>query len=382
MQRNLNPKNVTTVDGAIGNEDAETGPILLSAAAPASAFENPTMASIGRHMKEYKVHRRIPRETPKRWDIDGIPLPSNEYRKARTVFTITGVDEATIAARLFLSMKTRNICAVYKDSTATCKTSSYMKFTVRLLRDPEDDDNTFVDVRRRAGCAMSFRDEHQAIKHAVLYGECPLPVDRRVMTESFANKDFMEGKYISLGKDVIEQSLQASVKDLESNYYDARELAVQDLNSTTDPASKDTSPKACKLILEKFPAIFKYIMNDVKKRVDYDNVKDDDSDEYLRSLTLNLLFNIISSDPKNETLISTVYNDSIIDHLVWYVGEALTCPWNACLAAKCLGKLKDISSKDGRVLEALEKAEKVGENIHHLLEQEAEGAISEISGVK
>jgi len=375
-------------NGTVDSKDVETGTILLCAAAP-TAYE-PQMATTSGHMKDkyegklrdFKLNRRTLRKTPTLWTIGVFPLPSNEYRKARTVFDINGVDEATIAARLFLSMKTRNICAAYKGSTATCKTSSYMKFTVRLLRDPEDDDNIFVDVRRRAGCAMSFRDEHQAIKHAVRYGECPLPVDRRVMTGSFANKDFMEGKYIPLGKDVIEQSLRASVKDLESKYYEARELAVQDLNSTTDPASKGTSPKACKLILEKFPKILKYIMNDVKKRVDYDDVNDDDSDEYLRSLTLNLLFNIISSDPKNETLISTVYNDSIIDHLVWYVSEALTCPWNACLAAKCLGQLKDISSKDGRVFEALEKAEKVGENIHHLLEQEAKGAISEISGCK
>jgi len=410
MQPNRNVKNVTAVNEDLENEDEETGLIMLCAPAPSrvelktanigimkdydDAETQPMLlraavapinielkkANISEIMKE-KLSMHIPREIPKKWATGVIPFPSNEYRKARTVFDVT-VDEATLAARLFLLMRTRSICAVYKGSTATCKTSSYMKFTIRLLRNPAKDGSIFVDVRRRAGCAMAFRDEHQAIKRAVLHGECELSNDRRVMMESFADKPFMQGKYIPLGEDVIQQSLEESVRHLDSKYYDARQLTVQDLISTTDPASKDTSPKACKLILEKFPKILNYIVNDVKKRVEYGDVNDDDSDEQLRSLTLNLLYNVLSSDPKNETLILLVNNESIIDHLVWYVGEASTCPWNACLAAKCLGKLKSISSKDVEVYDALEKAEKVGENTHHLLQKEANFAISEISGCK
>jgi len=385
MLPNRNLKNVKTVEGVVDNEAVETGPVYLSA--PASTDYKPQTALIGARMKEnegkrmdLKINRRAPRETPKIWIIGAIPFPSHEYRKARTVFDVTGVNESTLAARLNVLMKTRNICAVYKGSTATCKTSSYMKFTIRLFRNPQDDDNILIDVRRRAGCAMAFRDEHQAIKQAVLYGECEPPNDRRVMMESFADKSFMQSKYIPLGEDVIERSLETSVTHLESKYYNAQELTVQDLNSTTDPASKDTYLKACKLILEKFPKILEYIMNDVKKRVEYGDVNDDDSDEYLRSLTLNLLCNVLSSDPNNETLISLVNNESIIDHLVWYVSEASTCPWNACLAAKCLGMLTPIFLKDGKVSDALKKAEEVGELTHALLQKEAKDAISAING--
>jgi len=378
MQTNYDVKDVNTVAGAVDSEDVEeTGLILLCAAAP--TFCEP---SLGTTSEISEIERKLtnlnfepPREITKRWTIGVIPLPSNEYRRARTVFNLKGVNEVTIAARLFLLMKKRNIYAVYKDSTVTCKTSSYMKFTIRLLRDPKDAESILVDVRRRAGCAMSFRNEHQAIRRSVLYGECDEPEDRRVMPESFANK-------IPLGEDVIEQSLRASVKDLESKYYDARELTVQDLNSTTDPASKDTSPRACELILEKFPKILDYIINDVKKRVDYGDLNDDDSDEYLRSLTLNLLCNILSSDADNKTLMLRVNDESIIEHLVWYVSQASTCPWNACLAAKCLGLLKTLSSKDNEVRDALLKAGAIGKIMHDLLETEVNIAISAINGCK
>jgi len=377
MQTNHDVKDVNTVAGAVDSEDVEeTGPILLCAAAP--TFYEP---SLGTTSEISEIERKLtnlnfePREITKRWTIGVIPLPSNEYRRARTVFNLKGVNEEFIAARLFLLMKKRNIYAVYTDSTVTCKTSSYMKFTIRLLRDPEDADSILVDVRRRAGCSMSFRNEHHAIRRSVQFGECEEPEVRRVMPESFANK-------IPLGEDVIEQSLRASVKDLESKYYDAQEFAVQDLSSTTDPASKDTSPKACKLILEKFPKILDYIINDVKKRVDYGDVSDDDSDEYSRSLTLNLLCNILSSDADNKTFLLRVNDESIIDHLVWYVSEASTCPWNACLAAKCLGLLKTLSYEDKEVRDALVKAGEIGNIMYDLLKKEANNAISAIDKYK
>ena len=66
---------------------------------------------------------------------------------------------------------------------------------------------------------------------------------------------------------------------LESNYYDTRELKVQDLISITNPISKETSAKACKPIVEKYPEILEYAVDDVAKHVEYEDLNDDDSKE-------------------------------------------------------------------------------------------------------
>jgi len=49
-------------------------------------------------------------------------------------------------------------------------------------------------------------------------------------------------------------------------------------------------------------------MNDVKKRVEYGDVNDNDSIEYLHSLTLNFPSNVLGSNPNNKTLISLIDN--------------------------------------------------------------------------
>lgn len=116
--------------------------------------------------------------------------------------------------------------------------------------------------------------------------------------------------------------------------------------------------------------------------MDYGDAIDDDSDEYLGSLTLNLLHNILSLNADNKTLILLVNNEPIIDHLVWYVSEALTCPWNTCLTAKYLGKLKHISLKDKNISNALLKVEAIGKLTHDLLYKEAKVAISEFDRYK
>merc|ERR1712038_776014 len=109
-----------------------------------------------------------------------------------------------------------------------------------------------------------------------------------------------------------------------------------------DPQSTDTSPIACKLILEKHCEIFEYIVDDITKQVDYSCAMRHsvDSEEYLRSLTLNLLGNILMEVPKHSTLISLIQEKQwivpIVKSLLWYVQMARYCPSNASLAAKCL----------------------------------------------
>merc|ERR1712008_219918 len=106
----------------------------------------------------------------------------------------------------------------------------------------------------------------------------------------------------------IERSIKASSAGIESKVYDARVLTLQDLSMTTNPLSKETSPIACKLILEKYCNIFEYIVQDITKQVDYrcSDTYDHDSEEYLLSLTLNLLGNILAVVTKHNTLMSLI----------------------------------------------------------------------------
>ena len=69
-----------------------------------------------------------------------------------------------IANIIFVSNKARSIHAVYDGATVKCKTSSYLKFAVRLLLPAQNAEYVMVDVRRVSGCAMAFREEYQALQ--------------------------------------------------------------------------------------------------------------------------------------------------------------------------------------------------------------------------
>jgi len=389
MPTSTNQKNVTASGEVVDDEDIETQPTLLSAPAVAdrSMLVAPDFRNLDmKALQQPKAQQpKIPGKLPTTWVSAEIPFPSNEYRRSRTVFEVKGSNCSTISDKIFQFNKRRSNYAVYNGSTATCKTSLYMKFTIRLLRKSEDTDTILVDVRRRAGCSMAFRAEHQALTRAIQHGEIISRKDL-VTIESFADKPFMQGKFIPLDEVIIERSLKTSVKHLESECYDTRELTVQDLISTTNPTSKETSAKACELIVEKYPQILEHAVNDVAKHVEYGDLNDDDSEEYLRSLTLNLLCNILSADLKNSTLISFIekIGASITTDLEWYIDQALTCPWNACLAAKCLGKLIPITVIDemtkSNIRAILQNAKKIGCATYELLEEEAKSTIALIYG--
>lgn len=278
-------------------------------------------------------------------------------------------------------LKLRSIHVVYNEATALCKTSSYMKFTIKLLRQ-HNTNNILVDVRRRDGCALTFRDEYQAIHSAAVFGEIIPPQIPRSMSLSF-DMECMQGEHIPLVAGTIERSLETSITHLGSKMYDTRVLALQDLLSITNPLSNETSLISCKLMLEeKYFTIFDYVVSDIMKKVDYNDCGYDDSDEYLRSLTLSLLGNILSSLRNNILFASMIqkkkYNFNISESLIWYTENAENCTWNACLAVKCLRLLWPISpeARPIKVLHCLYNAEKVGKCSHHLLESETGKALA------
>jgi len=228
---------------------------------------------------------------------------------------------------------------------------------------------------------MSFRDEYQALFHAVGHEEITPCEGPQSMTH-LGDLDCM--KHIPLEESDIKFSLKAASADIESRMHDACVVTLQDLSITTDPLSKETSQIACKLILEKYFNIFEYIINDITKKVVYScaNRHDYDPGEYLRSLTLNLLGNILTVVPKHSKLMSLIQdreqNISIIESLLWYVRMAKECPINASLAAKCLRlfvQTDAIYMLDMDANVTLENARIFGKLRYPNLEKEAQAAL-------
>lgn len=266
-----------------------------------------------------------------------------------------------------------------------CKTPSHVIFTVKLVRLSQKVNVTLVDVQRQRGCPILFRDEYQALFQAVVYGEMSPCKGPRSMN-FIGDMDCEHIDYIPLDKSDIERSLKVASVNFESKMYDACVVTLQDLSKTTDPLSKETSSIACKLILDKYYKIFEYIVDDISNEVDYNGTKtyDHESEEYLRSLTLNLLGNILMVVSKHSTLTSLIQDKQsivpIIKSLLWYVRMANACPINASLAAKCLRLLVSVSPDtifmfDMDTNMTLENARRFGKLTYSILEKEAQAAL-------
>jgi len=353
--------------------DGETQPCLMSFAVAYPQVLKETVLK-ETFKSELKQDYCFPKSNTT-WEIGNIPVASSESRRSRTMFEVTGLSSAKIVHSIFTSNKARSIHAVYEGATVKCKTSSYMKFAIKLLLPVNEVKVVLVDVQRVSGCAMAFRDEYQAIQ-AVLHGNST-PRLHRAMTR-FADLEFM------VEEEIIERSIETSMVNLDSKIYDTRIISLQDLSLTTDPESKETFSRACKLILGKYSRILEYVVEDIAKKVEDTNI-DDDSEEYLRSLSLKILGNILSLENINQSLVPSMEKSdwaiTLIDSLVWYISMASMYPWNACLAAKCLRLLAlnfgtaHWANANGGVEYALKNAKNYGNVSYELLEKEAQAAL-------
>jgi len=379
MSTSSNDKNITT--------NSETLPKFQSVKLQPQARTQPrNTQQIDRKSTLLDHHNRDvdPRtgNNPGTWTPGVIPLVSNKYHQSRTVFEVIDPVNSNFVQDIMKCLKLRSIHVVYDEATATCKTSSYMKFTIRLLRQSKATNTILVNVQRRTGCAIAFRDEYQAIYHAAVFGEITPHQISGSISLPF-DMEHMHSEYIPLEAGTVERMLDTSITHLGSKLHDTHVHTLQDLLSITNPSSKETSLMACKLMLEeRYFTIFEYVVSDIMKKVDYSDRRYDDSEEHLRSLTLNLLGNILSSLQNNTLFASMIqqkqYYTNITETLIWYAENAVICPWNACLAVKCLRLLWPISAEAElfKAIHCLYHAETVGKCSHNLLEKEAGKALN------
>jgi len=334
---------------------------------------------------KFKSNKNVPEINRATWEIVNIPTASSDFRRTRTMIEINGGSIQKIAGILFDNNKTRSIHAVYDNEKATvkCKTSSYMKFLIRLVRTVQAPDSILIEVRRTSGCALAFRDEYQAIVKLV---QCEEGNSEEI--KSFESLELKGMPDIPVEEDIIQGSLENSILNLKSEVYDARIITLQDLSLTTASESKEITSTACKLIFGKYTEILQYVVTDIMKRVENRSITDDDSDEFERSLNLTILGNLLSAESENETITSLIQNSSwtekLIETLIWYVDMYSEYPWNACLAAKCLRLLASNSTQHtyNGAYSALESARCYGNDKYNLLEQEAREAQVVIGGTK
>jgi len=372
------------------DNDEEDAPRLMSVAVssriPSGSSVDKVYSPVSeKHGNKHKVDKNVPEINRVTWEIVDIPTASSDFRRTKTMIEINGGNIQKIAGILFDNNKTRSIHAVYDNEKATvkCKTSSYMKFLIRLLKTANAPDSILVEVRRISGCALAFRDEYQAIVKSI---QCDDGTSDEI--KSFASVDFKGMPDIPVEEDIIQGSLENSILNLKSECYDARIITLQDLSLTTGSESKEITSTACKLILGKYTEILQYVVTDILKKLENRSISDDDSDEFERSLNLTILGNLLSTESENEIITSLIQNspwtEKLIDTLIWYVDEYSEYPWNACLAAKCLRLLASNSTNHtyNGAYSALESARCYGNEKYTLLEQEAREAQVVIGGTK
>merc|ERR1712176_312159 len=111
------------------------------------------------------------------------------------------------------SNKARSIHAIYPadEALAKCQTRSFLKFHIRLFQGKEKD-TVAIEVQRRSGCSLAFKEEYQALLQVFKGDSIPQVPMRKKLDLSKLNS--LESDLIPLPEGAIEDSLETSLKHL------------------------------------------------------------------------------------------------------------------------------------------------------------------------
>merc|ERR1712176_459549 len=163
----------------------------------------------------------------------------------------------SIADTIFNNNKNRSIHTQYKNNEAKCKTKSFLKFTIQLHRGCANANSIVVEVRRISGCCLEFRNEYQSLIQLFQGSSSSTPPKRRRM-----NKWNRNCVLPPLPPGIIENNLETSLRQLSSESYDIRLLALEDLMVSTnaDKCPDDVAKRFCQLILGKYNDILNLLL--------------------------------------------------------------------------------------------------------------------------
>jgi len=312
-----------------------------------------------------------------RWN----PRRVNQYQSNYQEQKICAEKLITVAHRIYESNRVRSIETEYDDDTATAKCMAPRNTTLRIaLFHGETENHIIVDIRRMGGCSLVFQEEYRAIMKAAKLGEITpsKKVDLGIRKKAQETTD-----YIPLKKGVLEENLVSNKSFLGSECHDTCVLALEDMAFTTnsDDSSDDTALNASKLIMEEVTGIRDSVASIILKK----EVTAFDG-QYIRSLALTILSNVLSTLSKENILIPLIqdewYRSSLMPSLIDEIKTAAKHPCNATLATKCLSALFDSTEACAEAGEdtmiALEAARKIGELSDANLETESKVAIEKM----
>jgi len=311
------------------------------------------------------------------WNPRRINRDQSEYPEQK----ICAEELKTVAGRISECNRVRSIETEYDDDTATANCTALPNTTFRIrLFHGEMENYIIVDMRRMSGCSLVFQEEFCAIMNAARFGDI---TPRRIKNLGTLNKSHELKYHIPpLPKGTLEQHLLSIKNYLCSECHDVRLLALEDVACTTSEDSADgIALNASKIIMEKITGIRDSIASILlKKEVDaFDG-------QYIRSLALTILSNVLSTLSKENVLIPLIqdewYMSSLMPSLIDEVKSASKYPCNASLAAKCLSALFDSAAACAEAGEntmiVLENAKKIGEASYANLETETKVAIEKL----
>lgn len=297
------------------------------------------------------------------------------YPLERPVKTSKSCQEVT--ANLDNSLRERSVQATFipNEARAVCVTSDFLKYYVNLYCDT--DGSTLVEVQRRKGCSLSFRNERVAILCAV-EGKSQPPQNSPMLTIPPGLIEEMGGYPTT---DEIKAIIDNCVEQLHRNNHDGKLVAFQHLASMTDStkSSADSADKAALIIMDPENGTHHVIMTAL---VTGGN-SDDEFFIMIANACLTIFANCLSSLSQNDDDYERLCHcdnwlvKDLLPSLVCIINKTYSLH-NSHLAMKCL---RILLAKSPKVLGAvkgctetrttLEAAVAVGKKNHALLEKEA-----------
>jgi len=282
------------------------------------------------------------------WLLAEAPPKPELFILERTSFVVDG-PAIDVASKLQEILRIRSCFAFFEKNVAKCKTPDFTKFHVSLFDAGEG--QVTVEVQRRNGCCMAFRDEYVAIVSTLKKNkECKSKEQIEEEREKMPSlKELLGDKYIPLPEGQTRKSLEMALKYFETGVVDQVQFALKEFICLT--SSADTKVEASGLLLSdpKYKSVQDHILQIIQNPMEND---DDERKEYQRHLALTIFSNILRSLSEEKTLGSFIRDDQFYISTVSELMKrgsldqdtAAKYPSNVCLSLQCLHYLVKQSS--------------------------------------
>jgi hypothetical protein len=274
-----------------------------------------------------------------------------------------------VAARIDDCLRMRSVQAKFdvENAEARCTTSTFLIYTVRLFAGQEQG-CTVVEVQRRQGCSVAFRNERAAILNAAKgFGSSTPP---KMAPLHLSIPEDLMCHYKAPSDEEIRSLVDRASEHLHSNKLDLQLFGLQNMAAMTDTV-KSHAPTAHKI-------------SDIILTGDncFANVLMSSCTEEIRNAALSVLRNTMDSLTFSKKLSSLLDDKSqwveeqLVPSLVEDIRKSSSCPHNACLALRCLCLLLKSSGKVRSQVDAgvLTEAENIGKTSHFDLQKVAQSA--------